>query len=61
MSKRLQELLLDYLNGKVTFKDDCDVLQKFSLILLALGKKSRIEVEEGENTCILTVECSHAS
>jgi hypothetical protein len=43
LQKKLQELLLDYINGKKEFEGDRDQLEKFSLILLALGVKSEIK------------------
>ncbi len=42
LQRRLQELLLEYVNGKREFEGDQETLEKLRKVLLALGVKSEI-------------------
>lgn len=53
LSESLQDLLLEYINGKREFSIDCKEVEKVRKLFLALGRE--IEVRKEKEKCFIMV------
>lgn len=55
LSERLQDYLLDFINGKREFEGECEAITKLKIILLALGAEIVEWEKKNENICLIRV------
>jgi hypothetical protein len=55
LSRKLQDYLLEFINGKREFEGECEIITRLKIILLALGAELVKWEEKNENTCLIRV------